>query len=336
MFVDFFSLLDIDPKITKTSLAFQELDIAQLNKLSQIIKPSNFKSLLNNRIKEGKLISEVDIFLTEKGSFKDFIARGTIKGLKVDLQNNLSFKNVNLGFFADKNDILIKNIFGELEEIKISDGDIKVNLENGVNLVSNFKSKFDFNKDLLSKYSKYLDKFALVKDFKNLKANLNNNLTISFDKTYKVEDYNYKISGNIEKGNIKFKDPIKYVFLEKEIKSLQISNLNLSSNIKKNQINFKAEGKYALNLSDFMSISIENNSKNDLANLILDFDFNESLQVDFINYKKPKNSIASISLNFEKAKNTLTINGLQYQEAKNLIKIKDLVFKKKNIHLSDH
>ncbi len=329
VFVDFFSLLDIDPKITKTSLTFQELDIVQLNKLSQIIKPSNFKSLLNNRIKEGKLISEVDIFLTEKGSFKDFIARGTIKGLKVDLQNNLSFKNVNLGFFADKNDILIKNIFGELEEIKISDGDIKVNLENGVHLVSNFKSKFDFNKDLLSKYSKYLDKFALVKDFKNLKANLNNNLTISFDKTYKVEDYNYKISGNIEKGNIKFKDPIKYVFLEKEIKSLQISNLNLSSNIKKNEINFKAEGKYALNLSDFMSISIENNSKNDLANLILDFDFDESLQVDFINYKKPKNSIASISLNFEKAKNTFKINGLQYQEAKNLIKIKDFVFKKK-------
>ena len=84
-----------------------------------------------------------------------------------------------------------------------------------------------------------------------------------------------------------------------------------------------------MNLSDFMSISIENNSKNDLANLILDFDFNESLQVDFINYKKPKNSIASISLNFEKAKNTLTINGLQYQETKNLIKIKELVFKKK-------
>ena len=40
------------------------------------------------------------------------------------------------------NDILIKNIFGYLEDIKISEGDIKLNLENGVEISSNFNSKF--------------------------------------------------------------------------------------------------------------------------------------------------------------------------------------------------
>ena len=66
------SLFKSDPKIKKTTLTLEELDITQLNKLSIIIKPSNFKSLINNKIKKGKLISQIEIFLTEKGEFKDF------------------------------------------------------------------------------------------------------------------------------------------------------------------------------------------------------------------------------------------------------------------------
>ena len=42
----------------------------------------------------------------------------------MDLKSNyliiLTLKRVRLDFFADKNDILIKNVFGELEDIKIS------------------------------------------------------------------------------------------------------------------------------------------------------------------------------------------------------------------------
>ena len=45
VYVDFLSLLKSEPKIEKTNLIFEELDITQLNKLSKIIKPSNFKSL---------------------------------------------------------------------------------------------------------------------------------------------------------------------------------------------------------------------------------------------------------------------------------------------------
>ena len=62
VYVDFVSILKSDLKIEKINLSLKELDIVQLNKLSSIIKPSNFKSLLNNKIKKGKLISEIEIF----------------------------------------------------------------------------------------------------------------------------------------------------------------------------------------------------------------------------------------------------------------------------------
>ena len=67
-YIDFLSLFKSDPKIKKTTLTLEELDITQLNKLSIIIKPSNFKSLINNKIKQGKLISEIEIFLNDNGS----------------------------------------------------------------------------------------------------------------------------------------------------------------------------------------------------------------------------------------------------------------------------
>ena len=41
---------------------------------------------------------------------------------------------MNLSFFADKNDILIKSIYGNLEDLVILDGDVKLNLENGIKL----------------------------------------------------------------------------------------------------------------------------------------------------------------------------------------------------------
>ena len=66
-----------------------ELSITQISKLSSIIKPSTFKSILNNKIKEGKLISEIEIFLKDDGSIKDFIVKGTIRNLKVELSRTV-------------------------------------------------------------------------------------------------------------------------------------------------------------------------------------------------------------------------------------------------------
>ena len=66
VYIDFFSLFKSETNIKKISLILEELDITQLKKLSKIIKPSNFKSLLNNKIAKGKLMTEIDIFLTKR------------------------------------------------------------------------------------------------------------------------------------------------------------------------------------------------------------------------------------------------------------------------------
>ena len=328
VFIDFLSLLKSDPKIEKISINLEELDITELNKLSILIKPSNFKSLINNKIKKGKLISRIEIFLAEKGELKDFIARGTVKDLKTDLLTDLNLENFNFEFFADKSDILIKNIFGDFENIEISEGDIKLNLENGIKLNTNFNSKLNFENKDINKYSKFFNKYEFINYISNLKADFNNNLSLNLDSTFKVKDYNYDISGDIEKSKIQLLNSIKNDFITEEIKEVYFSDLQIKTNFNPKDISIKGKGQYSFNNLDFSKINIENNFKDDLVNLRLKFDFINYFAIDLINYKKPKNSLSSISLDFKKKKDVISINEINFKEGNNSIKINGLELKK--------
>jgi len=326
VYVDFLSLFKTDLKIKKISLITEELDIIQIKKLSSIIKPSTFKSLLKNKVKGGKLISEIEIFLNDDGSIKDFIAKGTVKKLKIELLSNINLKKTNLSFFADKNDILVKNIFGFLEEIKISDGDIRLNLENGINVNSNFNSEINFNEQVTKKYTKFLKQYNFTKGLKKIKADLNNNFFIKFDDTYKVKDYNYSITGKLKKSKFEFSSPIKNVFATEEITNIYFSDLEMKTIFKPNTIKISGEGKYSFDNLNFLNINLENNFNNGILNLKLDLDYKKNIEIDFINYKKPEGSVANIFLILEKKKNNFTISELSFKEENNSFKVEGLSF----------
>ena len=151
VYIDFFSFFKSDLKITKINLVLEELNVTQLNKLSAIIKPSNLKSFLDNKIKSGKIFSEIEIFLNKKGIFENFITKGKVKNLNTKLLGEINLTKANFSFFADRSDMLFKNISGEIEGAIISDGDIKIEIENGIKLNSNFKSSINLDKDFLKR-----------------------------------------------------------------------------------------------------------------------------------------------------------------------------------------
>ena len=86
---------------------------------------------------------------------------------------------------------MIKNIFGNFEGIKIFDGDIQLNLENGIKLNSNFNSKLNLDKNLSNKYAKFFQNIKFFNNLTSLEADINNNITLTLDNTYKLKDYNY-------------------------------------------------------------------------------------------------------------------------------------------------
>ncbi len=330
IYVDFLSVLKSKPIIKKTNLKLDELDIIQLNKLSAIIKPSNFKSLLNNKIKAGKLVSEIEIYLDEQGILKNFISKGNVQGLEVELVNGFNLSKTSLSFFADRNDILIKNILGNLEDIKIFDGDIRLNLDNGIKLNSNFNSKIIFNGNLFAKYEKFLGKYSFIENIKFLQSNFSNSFKIDLDKTYKVQDYDFSASGVIEKSQFKLNKPLKNNFVTEKIEEIYLSDLKFQTKFLPKKISLNGDGKYSFDNSNFYKINLINTFVGGLASIKLNFDFSNILAIDFINYKKSNNSIANISLDLEKKKNNVKIKKFNYEEEKNLIRLEGLKIRDSN------
>ena len=69
-------------------------------------------------------------------------------------------------------------------------------------------------------------------------------------------------------------------------------------------------------------------------NLRLDFDFNNSLNLDLINYKKDNNSTANLSLELEKIKSEINVKKLKFKDGNNLINLQNLELKNKLVSLS--
>ena len=327
-YIDFISLLKTQPEVKKIKLSLEELDINQLKILVSTIKPSNLKSFINNKIKKGKIFSELEFYLNENYSVDNFIAKGKVSNLSSTIISELNLEKTNFDFFADQTDILVTNIFGELDSIKIKDGDIQFKLSPEISLKSNFLSEINYNNKSFIKFSNLFKNIEYAEDVIDLEANLSNNLSVNFDKTYKIKNYSFNNNGKISKANFKFKKNISNNFLKKNINELSFvgSQIRTNFNLKKN--NIYLYGKYSLNNEDYLTYDLKHNTNEKMLNVELDIQYNEDIKLNLINYQKPKGSIANFYVDLEKDKNKIKIKKIDLKENNNYISAEGLELKK--------
>ena len=328
VYIDFTSLFKSAPKIKKINLALDELDIHQLKKLIILIKPSNFRSLVSNKIKQGKLISEIEFYFDKNNLIENFIAKGSVTDLNVEIIDNLILQKTNFTFFADKTDMLIKNIFGELDVIKIKNGDLKLKLSPEILLESNFSTHLKFRGKSNIKYLNFMKDYKFAKDITGLEAIINNNLSINFDKTYKIKNYNFESNGDVINANFKFKTPITNYLLQEDINALHIIDSKIKTNFNSKNKNIEILGKYSIKNDDFLLFNLKNDIKSNLLNLELDIEYNKDINLEIINYQNSNETIANLSINLEKEKDRIKIKKLNLREKNNHIIADDLQFNK--------
>jgi hypothetical protein len=330
VYIDFLSLIKSEPKIKKINLVLRKLDIEQLKKISVTFKPSNFTSFLNNKIKKGQLSAKLKLYLDNDNLLENFTASGSVSNLETETFNDINIKKINFDFFADKTDVLLKNIFCEGEFFKILDGDLKLKISEEISLESNFKTNLKYTNQS-KKYNNFTKDLKYAKNIINLQADLSSSLMIDFDKTYKVRNYSYKNKGNISKLVLDFKKPLNNYFLNEEIKQLSLINSKVESsfNLKKNKVNIS--GKYSINKDGPLSFSFKNIDNKKTSNIELNIDYKKPLELNLINYKKSINSTANIFLNLEKKKDNTKIKKFNFVEGKNNILIEDLKLHKDKI-----
>ena len=323
VYVDFISIFKSEPKIEKVYLASEELDIKKLKKISTIFKPSNLKSFVNNKIKSGKLNAELEIYLNKENLLDDFIAKGSVVNLSSENFKNIGLEKTNFTFFADKTDILIKNFFTEIGPLKIKEGDIKINLSPTIDVESNFKSNlsYDVNSD---NYKKTLEKINFIQYVFNFDSNLNNFFKLKLDKTYKVKNYEYKNNGIIRNASLDIKKIIKNDQFFKTTEKIYIVNSDIKTLISSSKKNFVLSGMYKLDKGDLLEFNLNNTFKKDSAEIDINLDYDKSLNLDLINYKKTKGKIASFSLNLDKRKDNLIIKKINYSEKNTSIQGSDI------------
>ena len=242
VYIDFTSLMKTSAKIKKININLEELEISRFKKLIANTKPSNLKNIVKNNIINGKILTNIEFYLNQDYELQDFIARGEVSEFKFKLFKDISFEKVKFNFFADKSDVLFKNIEGEIEKIKIKEGDLKINVFPELKIESNFLTFFDHNAGSIKKLSNLMKNFQILKDLKSIKSDLNNNLFVTFDKTYKLIDYKFESSGNIEKSNFEFHNPINNYFSDEIIKKLYVDNSKFEAKLspkKKKYYNFR-------------------------------------------------------------------------------------------------
>jgi len=331
-YLDFISLVKSNPKIDKINISSKEINIDQLKNIIIKTKPSNLNSLIINKIKNGKLLINLEMYFKENLNFGDFILRGEVKETDIIITNDLNLTNVSFNFFADSSDILIKNVSSKTQGILIKNGNLSIKRNDEINIKSDFSTEIKIDKRNIVKYLPFFENIKFVNEEANISANLDNFLDITFDKTFKVTNYVYTNKGKVNELFFKFDKSVKNSFLKEKIDSLSFkdSDLNIRySSDKKN--NISASGSYSANSKDFYYYDFKNNFFKEISNIDLDFEFAQKLSIDFINYEKEQDKIAKIFLKVSTKKDKIDIKELQYKENKNLIEIEKIEINKKNL-----
>ena len=331
VYIDFSTFLTASAKIKKIQFSVEQLEISKFKKLISFTKPSNFRSLVSNKIDKGKASFQIEFYLNNENQIENFISKGTVYDLSLVLVKDLTFKRVKFNFFADNNDILLKNINGKFEKIDIKEGDLKIQLSPQISLQSNFLSILNLDKNSIKKLIKLNDNNKIAGDLIYLKADLNNNLFIKLNETYKLIDYKFESNGNINETQFQFKKSINNYLSNEKIKEVFIKNSKVSFNLNSKKKEISSSGKYSLDNRDFLKFDFNNNINNKNQNLIINFDYKNLIDLKFINYKKPKNIVSNIFIKFKKNKDLVNINEIKLIENKNSFLVKDMIFKRNSL-----
>ena len=322
VYIDFFSLIKSETEIKKINFVLNKINIDQLKKISMSFKPSNLKRFINNNIEKGILNTEIEIYF-KNNQLDDFIAKGNILDLKTNFLNDLILEDTSFSFFADKSDILIKNFYSQTNSIKIEEGDIKIGLSKEIKIDSNFKSKIKFNKNIT--YSdKFFSKFNYLKNFTVIESELFNKLSLTFDQTYKLKNYDYNNNGKIIIAEVNISNTPKNFFLKDKINQLVFKNSEIKTVLSNKKRSINLFGDYSFDQDDFLSFKLKNDTIDGINKLNINAEFKKHIEIELVNYEKPKNLVANISFDLEKQKNSYIINVLNYKENKTSIILKDI------------
>ena len=321
--------------IDDLKISTKEIQIKDLISLIRTIKGSPQLFVLESITKEGLISANIDLTFELDGKIKnDYQINGAVKEAKFNIFNQVEIENLNLLFDISKNQLTLKKVETDLNNIRLRSPLIQIEEKKNIFFVDgkviSDQQNFDINK-LKPILGNLLNTIEIEKiDFKSI-----NTFSFNLNKNFKLNDLKIETNLNLENLEI-VKNPLNLKpFLPNYTKQVKLEDHKIKIKLTKDILDIKGEGDiYIGDELEKLSYNIINNDGKIAFDTKLNIK-NNPLIINFLDYKKKKGDSSDILLKGIYKKNKeLIFQTISITEKNNQILIKDL-FLSKNFKIKD-
>ncbi len=288
------SLFNKKISTSNVSISSKSIKIKELLSFSRTIKNKPELFLLDKIINSGYIIADIDLKFDKTGKIlNNFKLKGLIKDASINLLNQDKIENINFIFNSQDKLIDIKSLNFDFKDIgfksdKISIKDldkiieIKGILQNDLVDLSNKKNIDSFNSFLNT-------------DIEKINFSSKSQFFLSITKKFKIKSFNIDSFFDIKELSIKNLLEVKSFFPEKR-EFLNLKDHKVNFKFSQNDLKLNGEGKIFLQKeSDEVKYNLTKLDNKYIFKSLLNLK-NNLVDLQFLNFKKEKNSDASLEI----------------------------------------
>ena len=319
------SLINNQFSIYDLQISTAEIKLDDLILLARTVHNTPQLFILNTIVKDGIIVANININFDNQGKIKDnYQIKGLVKNVRVDILNKSRIKDLNFSFDIIKNKYSLDELSAIFNKIKISAPLIQIkkkdNLYSIDGNISNKNQKLE-GKDLEPIFRNLFDS----SDIKKIELSSTNNFSFTIDKKLRFNNLVLETNINLDQLTFIEKNLNLEAFLLNIKEEIELKNHKIKINYNKDQLAIDGRGDIFLTDNiEKLSYNVAKNSDQFLFNTKLNIK-NNSLIIDFLDYKKKKevNSIISINGNLKK-NGSIEFKSISLEENKNKIVINNL------------
>jgi hypothetical protein len=267
-------------------ISTKEIKLNNLTLLVRSFKNSPELFILDNLIKDGFLVGDIDLNFDKNGKIKkDYEIKGFIKKGKLDIFNRYLIDDMSLFFNIKNKEYSLENIEVVLNKIKLLSPSIKIKekdnkfLVNG-NLITNKK---DTSFKALNSLFKNIYK---GEEIENIDLSSINDFTFTISKKFKISNFNLK--SKIDLNNLVIKKNLSHLknYLPGFKDEFKLDDHKILINYKNGKLDIQGKGKISIgDKIDYLDYKLD--KKNDNYNFKTNFNINKnSLLLKELSYNK--------------------------------------------------
>ena len=317
----------LNKKFTVDSLrvSTKKIKLNDIILLSRLFNNSAELFILNNIIKDGFLVGDLNLNFDNKGNIKeDYEIKGFIKKGKIDILKKYSVDDLSFTFNIKSNEYYLGDIEGDFNQIRLFSPLIKIKKKNGKTSIDGklVSKKNSINADLLNNlFENKLKNYGL----EDINFSSDSNFVFSLNKKFKISNLDLNTTINLDRLIYKNDSTNIKSFLPNYKDSIKLEDHKISINYKNDQLNIGGRGKVIIeDKADNLDYSIIGNNEEYIFDTNININKNKLL-VNTLQYEKKEDIESLLRLKgvYKKSKK-IEFDLISFVENKNNIIIKNL------------